>query len=174
MPPKSAPHSEKRPPSARRRSIKVLEIEDPKFAGEKGPIDQSDQPEQPDAEPYSPEPSVDEVACETTKERTLPTDSDVTLPVLKQEKSEDGSRAKVRGKNWTEKEIPILIQAGLGTNLDARNGSDNRLRYEFQNESTLHMIYDKQTPMQCTSRKNSCVLHKAPRRTGSARSPTHG
>ncbi len=39
---------------------------------------------------------------------------------VKQERS-----VRQRGRNWTDREIRLLVQAGLAINIDARSGSDN-------------------------------------------------
>ena len=42
------------------------------------------------------------------------------IPKVKQERS-----VRQRGRNWTDREIRLLVQAGLAINMDARSGSDN-------------------------------------------------
>ncbi len=120
MPPKDLKVSEKRLATAKRRAQTIRQSDPPKFGARIVPS----LPVTPRSHETSPCP-VDQPSSSTTEvANDIPV---LDLPVVKQERPED--RSKTRGKNWTDKEIPLLVQAGLGVNMDARHGSDNRLRY---------------------------------------------
>ena len=62
---------------------------------------------------------------ESIVDRKEPFLQDITV---KQEKCGLDDKVRSRGRNWTDREIRVLVQAGLGVNLDSRTGSDNKLR----------------------------------------------
>ncbi len=51
-------------------------------------------------------------------------------------KKEGDGPSRKRGKNWTEKEIPLLVEAGLSINMDPKFGSDSKLKWV----NCLHLI----------------------------------
>ena len=129
MPPKSSPPADKRLPSARRKAMRNLDCDVQDLETKDFPADQPDQQEAISiGSPPSTIGGLEHAAIETTLQSTESAfNSDNTQRQVKLEKLDD--RARPRGENWTEKEIPPLVQAGLGVNTDVRNGADNRLRY---------------------------------------------